>query len=413
VGDLHHPPAFLNRALAGAMDAAIATFPVVALVGARQTGKSTLCQRLRPDDERLYLTLDDLDVRADSAATPDELVQRAPRITLDEVQREPDLLLAVKRSVDGAWQPGQFLLTGSANLLLMQRVSESLAGRACYLTLWPLTRRELLGLGATGIWDEMLREPAERWLELVRAQTAPQQDWRELARRGGYPVPAHRLADAAERARWLDGYVRTYLERDLQQLSQIEHIADFRRLMRAACLRLGGLLNQAELARDVGIAPSTAQRYMSLLETSFQLLRLEAYSVNRTKRLVKSPKLYWCDTALAMQLGGESQPRGAHLENIVLNDLLAWRETTTDRPEILYWRTSKGAEVDFVVEHGTRLLPIEVRSAARVRSADVTHLKVFLDEYRDLAEAGLVLHAGEESYWVADRVLATPWWRVV
>lgn len=395
------------------MRAAVDTFPVVVLIGARQTGKSTLARMVEPQGERLYLTLDDVDVREQAERQPEELLGRASRLTIDEAQRVPDLLLAVKRAVDEDWRQGRLLLTGSANLLLMRRVSESLAGRATYLTLWPMTRREQLGLGSAGIWSELLREHPTRWLDLIQAQELPAEDWRSLARRGGYPVPAHRLQEAEARDLWLDGYVRTYLERDLRELSAIDHLADYRRLMRALCLRLGGLSNQAELARDVGLAPSTAQRYVSLLETSFQLVRLEPYSVNRTKRLVKSPKIYWCDAGLAMRVAGETEPRGAHLENLVLSDLLAWRETQSPRPSILYWRTSKGAEVDFVVERGERLLPVEVKTTRRPRTADVKHLHVFLDEYADYAGAGLLLHAGGEAQWISRRVLAVPWWRVL
>src|SRR5439155_11172129 len=150
--------------------------PVVVVTGARQTGKTTLVREQAPSGERLYLTLDDLDVLGQAQAAPDDLVARAPRITLDEVQREPDILLAVKRAVDRRRRPGRFLLTGSANLLLMRRVSETLAGRASYLTLWPMTRREQLGLGREGIWQELLDARDAEWPELIRAQDAPQQD---------------------------------------------------------------------------------------------------------------------------------------------------------------------------------------------------------------------------------------------
>ena len=183
--------------------------------------------------------------------------------------------------------------------------------------------------------------------------------------------------------------------------------------MRAACLRLGNLLNQADLARDVSLAPSTCQRYLNLLEVSYQFVPLPAYSVNRTKRLVKSPKVYWSDPGMAMFLAGEAEPRGAHLENIVLLDLLAWRDTRIGRPEILYWRTTKGAEVDFVVEWNGRLLPIEVKASREVGHADARHLKLFLSEYPTEALGGVVLYDGDEVFWLAERVLAAPWWRVL
>jgi predicted AAA+ superfamily ATPase len=361
----------------------------------------------------VYRTLDDLEVLARAREQPEALVRDAARMTLDEVQRSPDLLLAVKRVVDEARTPGQFLLTGSANLLLMRRISETLAGRAAYLTLWPLTRREQLGLGAGGAWPRLFDARDEEWRHVLEAESAPPEDWRELARRGGYPVPAHELADPPARALWFDGYTRTYLERDLQDLSTVTSLVDFRRLMRAACLRLGNLVQQTEMGRDVGLPQPTVHRHLDLLETSYQLVRVPAFAVNRTKRLIKTPKLYWCDTGLALHLAGESEPRGAHLENLVLADLLAWRDTRVPAPEVLYWRTVNGEEVDFVLESRGQLLPVEVKASAKPLLADARSLLLFRKEYPDLARAGLLLHTGTETGWIADGILAAPWWRVI
>ncbi|MFV1988974.1 MAG: ATP-binding protein [Gemmatimonadota bacterium] len=403
----------LPRALAPLLESRLATFPVVVVIGARQTGKTTLTQGASGND-RLYATLDDLDVRDQAERTPEELLRRARRMTLDEVQRAPDLLSSIKREVDREREVGRFLLTGSANLLLMRKVSESLAGRAVYLILGPLTPAEQSGLGRTGRWTTFFEEAPARWLDAVsNNEMEIREPWEAFATRGGYPVPAYHMDDAATRAAWFDGYVRTYLERDLRDLASVDNLADFRRLMRGACLRVGNLLNQAELARDVGLPPSTAQRYLGLMETSFQLLKVEAFSVNRTKRLTKSPKLFWTDTGLALHLAGESEPRGAHLENLILNDLLAWKEGLPNHPQVLYWRTSKGAEVDFVVEWGDRVLPIEVKSGRRVRTADARHLRTFLEEYPDLAPAVVILYGGDETFWIGDRILAAPWRRIL
>jgi hypothetical protein len=183
--------------------------------------------------------------------------------------------------------------------------------------------------------------------------------------------------------------------------------------MRATCLRLGNVINQTELGRDVGLSQPTVGRHLSLLETSFQLVPVEAYSVNRTKRLIKSPKLYWSDPALALHLAGESEPRGAHLENLLLLDLLVWRSAWVDAPQILYWRTVDGKEIDFVIEWKGRLLPIEVKSTSRPHAAQSKSLKVFRQEYQSRSLPGLLLHAGEEMTWLADGVLAAPWWRIL
>src|SRR5581483_5410405 len=327
-------------------------------------------------------------------------------LTLDEVQREPALLRAVKRAIDRKRTAGRFLLTGSANLLLMRHVSESLAGRASYLTLWPMTRREQLGLGRAGIWDSLLAASDDEWRDLLAKERTDREDWRALARRGGFPTPALAMRSSQERAVWFDGYVRTYLERDLQDLASISALPDFRRLMRAACLRLGQLVNQTELGRDVSLPQATVHRWLNLLETSYLLVRLPAYAVNRTKRLIKAPKLYWGDTGVALHVADLEEPAGAHLENLVLQDLLAWRDARLDRAEIGYWRTASGEEVDFVIETGGKLLPIEVKAGARPRLADAAHLRSFRQEYGKKARAGLLLHTGSATEWVAADVLA-------
>ena len=409
---IHGMDASLPRLIAANLADRLRVMPAVVMTGARQTGKSTLAQELAPGERRFW-SLDDLDVVEVARRDPEALVGGAQPVTLDEVQREPDLLHAVKRAIDRQRRPGQFLLTGSANLLLMRRVSESLAGRASYLTLWPMTRREQRGLGRCGLWNELLGAPDEDWLDLLAAEAAEPEDWVTLARRGGFPTPAVHLNAAHDRAIWFDGYVRTYLERDLQDLSSIAGLPDFRRLMRAACLRLGQLLNQTELGRDVALPQPTVHRYLNLLETSYLLVRLPAYAVNRTKRLIKSPKLYWGDTGVALHLAEGAEPAGAHLENLVLADLLAWRDARLDRAELFYWRTAVGEEVDLVIETGGRLLPIEVKATARPRLSDAAHLRTFRKEYGEMARSALLLHTGSTLEWLTPDVLAAPWWKVV
>ena len=295
----------------------------------------------------------------------------------------------------------------------MRQVSESLAGRASYLTLWPMTRREQKGLGRCGLWEELLATPDDEWLDLLAATPSEPEEWRSLVRRGGFPTPAVHLTTGRERAIWFDGYVRTYIERDLQALSSISALPDFRRLMQAAALRVGQVLNQTQLGRDVALPQPTVHRYLNLLETSYMLVRLPAYAVNRTKRIIKSPKLYWTDTGLALHLAGETEPRGAHLENLVLQDLLAWRDVRLERASLLYWRTTVNEELDFVIEAAGRLLPIEVKSTARPRLGDAGHLRAFQAEYGEQARAGLLLHAGQTLEWLGPRVLAAPWWKVL
>src|SRR5262245_1665997 len=204
-----HAVTALPRLATAAVAHSTRVMPVTVVTGARQTGKSTLVRDLVPAGHRPYFTLDDLDVLEQATHHPDDLVGRAERMTIDEVQRAPDVLIAVKRAVDRARRTGRFVLTGSANLLLMQHVAETLAGRASYLTLWPMTRREQAGMGRAGIWQELLDAEDRTWPDVIAAQSTSRDDWQALALRGGYPVPALELQTDNARATWFAAYAQT------------------------------------------------------------------------------------------------------------------------------------------------------------------------------------------------------------
>lgn len=407
----------LPRAATPLLEQALRTMRVVMVTGPRQAGKSTFVEHHPALGGRPYVSLDDPSVLRRARENPAAFVRSEARLTIDEVQREPDLILAIKSAVDREKQRGQFVLTGSANLLMMKRVGDSLAGRAYYLRLWPMTRREQLGLGRTGTWDLFFDEELPRWLDVVRSEAAPRGSWSAHSRRGGFPeISVSTELSPADRAIWFDGYITTYLERDLRDLAAVADLADFQRLMQAAALRIGNLLNQSELGRDVRLPAMTVHRYLNLLETSYQIVRLEPYAVNRTKRLIKTPKLYWNDPGLAFHLGhagAAGEPSGAHFENLVLCDLLAWRDTHVPRAAVTYWRTASGYEVDFVLERGRQLVGVEVKANAHPSMKDIQGLRAFLTEHPRQARGGIVLHGGDESYWLDDKVLAVPWWQVM
>ncbi len=405
--------AFLPRHVSGEITAHLRVFPVVAITGARQTGKSTVSQRSGGDDRRRHFTLDDSATLEQALANPQAFVSGSEPMSIDEVQRVPQLMIAIKHEVDLHRVPGRFILTGSANLLLHAKISESLAGRAGYIGLWPMTQREQLGHGRCGLWQELWDAPDASWREILADSNAEPRDWRRAVRTGGMPYPALHVSNEGERMRWHRGYIDTYIERDLRDLREVGSLADFRRVMRAAALRIGGLQNQTEIARDIGVPLSTVHRHLGLLEISYQLCRVQAYTRNRTSRLMKSPKLYWVDTATALSITGETDPRGAHLENLVFADLSVWASCVAPRPEILHWRTTTGREVDFVIEHQNRVLPIEVKSATTVNYRDAAGLLAFRAEYGAESRFGLLLYGGAETYWVAPDILAAPWWAVV
>ncbi|UCD22988.1 MAG: AAA family ATPase, partial [Gemmatimonadota bacterium] len=208
-------PDILPRILAGPLANATRVSPVTVITGARQTGKTTLVRSTEALEDHAYVTLDDLDVYEQARMAPDDLVLRGRRLTVDEVQRSPDLLLAIKRAVDEDRVPGRFVVTGSANLLLLHRISDTLAGRAQYLSLRPLTRLELLGMGETGCWEVFFQTAPPDWEDALQDRLGPRQDWMDLARRGGYPTAAYHMARQEDRDAWFAGYTATYLERDV------------------------------------------------------------------------------------------------------------------------------------------------------------------------------------------------------
>ncbi|MGH7831142.1 MAG: ATP-binding protein [Candidatus Binatia bacterium] len=414
VNNPHRP--FLPRLLAPVVEDSLRQFPVVVLTGARQTGKSTLVQNLPSAGSRSYSTFDDLDILARAKQSPETLLEQSEQVTLDEVQRVPEILLSIKRAVDRQRRKGRFLLTGSANLLLLRKVSESLAGRAIYLTLLPMSEREKRGVADPGPWPELVTAKGVKdFVASFRGHGAYKQDWADSAVVGGYP-PVVLAESQTERVRWFEGYVRTYLERDLQDIASISALIDFRRLMGLAALRLGQITNQSELARDAALSQATVHRYLNLLEASYQIVPLPAFTRSRSKRLIKAPKIFWTDTGFAAFLAGIFSPgdirshtlAGAMLENLILTQILTWRETESPRPHVYYWRTASGIEVDFVIESRHGLLPIEVKTTSRARLEDVRSLDFFLDEYSKDARIGLLFYGGKELVPLTPRIFAVP-----
>lgn len=398
---------YRSRWAATILRSAVETNPVVVLTGARQVGKSTLLLNEQPFASWRYVTLDDFDALDAARRDPSALWTGASGVVLDEVQKAPGVLSAVKAAVDADRQL-RIALSGSANLLLMQHVSESLAGRAAYIELGPMTLGEIEGAGPPGILGDMLagRLPADGAVR--REDPLPHMT------RGMMP----RLIGASEdrAAAWWEGYVATYLERDLRQLSQVESLPDFRRVMEMLALRQGQILNQSEVARDAAVTQPTAHRYINLLETSSLLTRLPAFAVNRTKRIVKSPKPYWFDTGLASFLGGHysaealaaSREAGGAFEGLVMQHLAVLARLLAPKARLHYWRTTTGLEVDCVLEHGRRLLAFEFKLADRARFGDADALRAFMRDYPETV-AGVVVYTGGEIQRLADNIVAIPW----
>jgi len=396
------------------LQAALRVLPVTVLTGARQTGKTTLTQALEP--ARTYFTLDDVGILDQAERNPDSLLAPRP-VILDEVQRAPQILLAVKRAVDTGRRAGDFILTGSANLLLMKQVAETLAGRAIYLDLPPFCPTE---------WQE--RKGALTPLDRL---FAPDFDWREWPDepgdwtrwllRGGFP-PALEIASEADRGLWFAAYVQTYLERDLRQLSAISSLPDFQRLMMLAAQRTGKLLNQADLARDAALSHPTAHRYLNLLETGCMITRLRPLATNPTAALVKAPKLLWTDCGLAAWLAGirssadvaARMDSGFWLEQTLFQTLETWRSLDPQQRKLHFWRNRSGHEVDFILEEAGKFVALEIKASSQVTANDATGIRAFREDLKRKSSLvrGVVLHSGKARP-LEEGILALPWgWMV-
>ena len=390
---------------------AVKDHSIVVLTGARQVGKSTLLQHESPFADWRYITLDDFDVLSQVKSDPTFLWAGTDCVVLDEVQKSTKLLDAVKIAVDSNYNKYRFILSGSANILLMKKVSESLAGRAVYFPLNPMTIGEMNNLSPTNLLEILFKGelPKEGKIESASAALFPKM-WK------GFMPPLMQMEASASVLRWWEGYVVTYLERDLRQLSQIDSLSDFRRIMVALALRCGQILNQTEVARDTAISQPTVHRYINLLETTCLMERLPAFAVNRTKRLIKSPKVMWIDPGLISFLAGHydieslmsSREAGGIFESMIYLHLKTLAQLLIPRPRIFYWRTTTGKEVDFVLEWGRKLLAIEVKLSSKPRFSDIETLKLFMDEYPETS-AGVLVYGGDEIKIMGEKITAIPW----
>ncbi len=385
--------------------------PVVLLHGARQTGKSTLMRGLADAGSR-YLTLDDAAtlsaVRQDPAGF---LAANHGRLLIDEVQRAPDLFVAIKHEVDlarlnGDRAGGRFLLSGSANVLLLPRLADSLAGRMEIHTLWPLSQSEMLisePQQPVNIVDALFGREAQPGG--IRFDATDRQQLLAQLLAGGYPEVVARTNER-RRTAWFEAYLETILQRDVRDLAQIDRLVQLPQLLQSLAHRATGLLNTADVSRTSGLPQTTLRRYLHLLQTVFLITPLPAWAPRQSHRAQKTPKLFFSDCGLLAHLLGMTTQSiattlglpGPLLETFVHSELqkhLAWADT---RCELMHYRTSSGAEVDFVLQdHQGRIVGLEVKANARASADDfkgLRHLRALLGDqfYR-----GVVLHAGIES----------------
>lgn len=394
---------------------ALADTPAVLVNGARQTGKSTLVQDAEVvGKQRQYLTFDDPGVLAAAKADPNGFVAGLPLpITLDEVQHAPEIFPVLKAAIDRNRQPGQFLLTGSANVLLLPKISESLAGRMEILTLWPFSQGEMAGR-RDGLIDALF---SPQFRPSTARAAIPQRD--ELLRRaltGGYPSAVERTS-ATRREAWFRSYVATILQRDVRDLANVADLTALPRLLSVVATRAGSLLNFADISRTVSLPQSTLKRYFALLEATYLVQLLRPWARNLGKRVILTPKVYLNDTGLLAYLLGMTTERlktemnlaGTFFENFVVMELLkqaAWSET---QPEIFYWRTASGQEVDVVLEdRAGRVVGIEVKASATLGRNDVRGLDALSKAVGKNWVRGVVLYTGTSVIPFAENLHGIP-----
>lgn len=400
---------YISRSLEPVLERAAREFPAVVLTGPRQSGKTTLLRHLFP--EVRYVSLEPPDIRGAAAGDPRGfLALNPPPVLFDEVQYAPDLLIYIKEWVDAHRElTGRFLLTGSQNLMLASQVSESLAGRAALLRLLPLSLREVQGAPEAPLCWEAAGPP--------RPTIPTGELWRDFLR-GFYPELV--ANPGRDFVLWQASYLQTYLERDVRMLRQVGDLVSFQSFLRALAARCGQLLNLSELARDIGVTVNTAKSWLSVLEATSQIVVLRPYFANLGKRLTKSPKVYFTDVGLLCYLVGLREPAhaaggplaGAIFEAAVLAELLKTFWHRGQEPQLYFWRTASGVEVDFVVEQAGRLIPIEVKLSATPHPRMAAGIRSFQKDFPTQATGGYVVHPGEITLPLAPEVIAVPFSRL-
>ncbi len=400
-----------SRHLQPLLEEALTDSPVVLIHGARQTGKSTLAQALLAERGGQYFTFDDASVLAATANDPAGFLTGLPdAVVLDEVQRVPELFLALKAAVDRDRRPGRFLLTGSANVLLLPRLADSLAGRMEVLELWPLSQGEIEG-GQQNFVDAVFDDFSPN----VQVG-APQPDLTERLLLGGYPEVLSRTRERRRHA-WFEGYLTTILQRDIRELANIEGLAELPRLLALLATRVSTILNYAELSRSSGLPQSTLKRYLSLLEASFLVRYLPAWSGNLSKRLIKSPKVLLNDTGLAAHLLGLDRTRltqnrvlfGQLLELFVALELSKQAGWSEVRPRLFHYRDVANHEVDIVLERPSgQLVGVEVKAASSVEAKDFRGLRALAEATGEQFQRGVVLYSGDQIVPFAANLFAVP-----
>ncbi|MBX2809044.1 MAG: ATP-binding protein [Cellvibrionaceae bacterium] len=399
-----------TRNIAPRIAEAQADTPVILITGPRQTGKTTLVRGIAQQQALHYLTLDDELSLLSARQDPEGMIRNLDRAVIDEIQRAPQLLLAIKKSVDEDRRPGRFLLTGSANLMMLPTVADSLAGRMETLSLLPLSQSEMQSHTANWV------DSAFAGRILHTAQTTLGNDLVERVLRGGYPEAVAR-ASRKRRTIWAQQYIDALIQRDVQEITSVDKLHQLPRFLNALAHTAGQMCNYSQLGAQVGLDGKTASRYIGIFEQMYLLKRVNVWARNRLKRVVKSPKLHFIDAGLLSALldlsndeAQQNRTRFGHvLESFVFGELLKHLSTADGHYRLLCYRDTDKFEVDFVIESAAgHIVGIELKAAATVQAGDLRGLKKLASLAGDQFTMGVLLYDGTETLPLGNRIWAAP-----
>jgi hypothetical protein len=381
-------------------------FPVVSVTGPRQSGKTTLVKSAFPNHE--YVSLEGPDELDFAITDPKGFLKRfAGGVILDEIQRAPALLSYLQGILDSEDVPGRFIKTGSQQWLLMNKVGQTLAGRTAVVNLLPFSLDELFNRSAG---DPLMID------RLPAPQAKPPFELETILQTGLYPRIHDKGLEATD---WLSAYYRTYVERDIRDVANIGNPDTFQRFVRLCAGRSGQLLNLSSLAVDAGISHTTARQWISILQAAFIIQRLPPHHANSSKRLIKSPKMYFLDTGLLCFLLRIRQPedivvhamKGPLFEIFVFSELFKSFSHRGETPPLFFWRDRTGHEVDLIIDRGQKLIPLEIKYGQTITAPFFDSLNYFRTLGPPASESGVLIHGGESAAYKREDVVVMPWFQ--